>query len=248
MEEKKSGEKYQVKTAEFEGPLDLLLHLIEKRKLHINDISLSQVTDDFIGYVGQKEGFPTGEIAQFIAVAATLLLIKSRTLLPMLQLSDEEEENIDDLEQRLKEYQRFKELSRHVKERFGKEIIWGREGRTIEPIFSPNAEISIESIAVAARMVIAAFPKPENLPKTIVKKVISLEEMIERLLKRITEGFKMSFREFSKAGDKSAARENIIVSFLAVLELIKRGMVQAEQRGDFGEIEIEVVNKKISRG
>lgn len=227
---------FEIKTENFEGPLDLLLHLIEKRKLYINDIALSKVTDDFIDYVQKKEGFPIDEIAQFVVVAATLLLIKSRSLLPLLQLTEEEEESIEDLEQRLKEYQKFKELSRHVKNRFSKKIILGREGRIFEPIFSPSAEISTKSILEAVKWIITEFPKPENLPKAVVKKVVSLEETIEKLLERITESFKMSFQEFS---GKGGGRENIIISFLAVLELVKRGSVFAEQQNRYGDIEIQ---------
>ncbi len=91
--------------------MELLLDFIEKRKLFINDISLSKVTDDFIGFLKEKSNFPLGLSANFILVASTLLLIKSKSLLPTLNLTSEEEANIEDLETRLKEYQRIKELS-----------------------------------------------------------------------------------------------------------------------------------------
>src|SRR5437868_2863344 len=95
---------YSVKTAVFEGPLDLLLDLIEKRKLFVSDVSVSQVTDDFVSYIEGHEQFPLEESAEFIVVASTLMLIKSRSLLPSLPLTDDETASIEDLEARLKLY------------------------------------------------------------------------------------------------------------------------------------------------
>src|SRR4051812_32375972 len=101
--------KFLVKHEQFEGPLDLLLSLIEKRKLFINDISLAKVADDFINHIKNFEQFPIGESANFILIASTLLLIKSKSLLPTLQLTEEEQGSIEDLETRLKIYQRIKD-------------------------------------------------------------------------------------------------------------------------------------------
>src|SRR3989344_7803810 len=115
---------YHVKTDNFQGPLDLLLSQIEKRKLPINEISLSKVTDDFISYIEGEEKFPIALSAHFILIASTLLLIKSKSLLPTLELSGEEQGNIEDLERRLKELKRIKELSLHVAKRFGKEMLF----------------------------------------------------------------------------------------------------------------------------
>jgi len=230
------GLKFAVKTEVFEGPLDLLLQVIEKRQLFINDITLAKVTDDFISYIEGKGDFPVGEIAEFIVIASTLLLIKSKSLLPTLELTEEEQINIEDLENRLREYKTFKDLSSHVQERFGKKIIYFRTERFTPPIFTPSKEITPQSIYEGVRSVIAAFPIPEKLPTKTVRKVMSLEETIEKLLKRIGQSFKTNFREFS---GKNSGKENIIVSFLAVLELIKRGTVQVNQENHFGEIDIE---------
>ncbi len=88
---------YTIKTPAFEGPFALLLDLIEKRQLLVNDLSLSQVTDDFIQHVRSQAEFPIEDASDFIQVAATLLLVKSKSLIPDLQLSGDEEEDIDDL-------------------------------------------------------------------------------------------------------------------------------------------------------
>src|SRR3954469_6101774 len=110
---------FTVKTQAFEGPLDLLLDLIEKRKLFVSDIALAKVTDDFIEHVRKFENLPMGESAHFILVASTLLLIKSKSLLPELALTDDEQGDIRDLETRLKIYKRIKDASKHVEKMFG---------------------------------------------------------------------------------------------------------------------------------
>ncbi len=229
---------FQIKTEVFEGPLDLLLSLIEKRKLFINDIALAKVADDYISYLQNQEVFPISDSADFLVIASTLLLIKSKSLLPNLNLSEEEQQDMGDLERRLKIYQRIKELSVHIKNQFGKEIIFTAEPRKALPIFSPDATMTKENIFAAIMSVIKALPKvAENIPKAIVKKVISLEEMIGDLTKRIQSSIKLSFREFAKVGKEE--RVNVIISFLAMLELVKQGIVKVKQDNQFEDIEME---------
>jgi segregation and condensation protein A len=232
---------YTVKTAAFEGPLDLLLELVTKRKLFVNDVSLAQVTDDFIHYIEEREDFPLGESAEFILVASTLMLIKSRSLLPMLELTQEEEESIHDLESRLQIYARVKELAAELKSIFGKQIIFEKQERKSDVItFSPDSKTDKENLLLSLERVIEALPKKEFLPKVMVKKVISLEEMIERLAERISKASKLSFHSFH--GHKGTlTQENkisVIVGFLAMLELVKRGAIRVTQEGK-GKIEME---------
>lgn len=229
---------YNVKTHIFEGPLDTLLSLIEKRKLFINDISLAQVADDYIAYVKGLQDFPIADSAHFILIASTLVLIKSKSLLPTLTLSEEEEQSIDDLQNRLKEYQKYKELSRHLRERFGINVEYLRlPGKEKIVVFTPDKNTTVSRIFETAKLVIDGMPKKEFVPKAIIQKVVSLEETIENLTKRITENMKMSFREFS--GHGKVEKVNVIVSFLAMLELVKQGIIQVRQDKDFHDIEIQ---------
>src|SRR3989344_5910671 len=122
-------EAYKIKTSGFEGPFGLLLDLIEKRKLFINDVSLAQVTEDYIKYMQELGGLQPGHIANFVAVAATLLLVKSKSLLPGLELTDEEEGDIKSLEERLRLYELFTRLGGNLKNNFGKKIIFAPEER-----------------------------------------------------------------------------------------------------------------------
>ncbi len=229
---------YNVKTHIFEGPLDTLLSLIEKRKLFINDISLAQVADDYISYVRSLSDFPLADSAHFVLIASTLVLIKSKSLLPNLSLTEEEQSNIDDLEDRLKQYQKYKALSLHLKERFGINVEYLRlPSKEKIVVFTPDKNTSVARISEVIKFVIAGMPKKEFVPKAVVQKVISLEEMMDSLADRITKSMKMSFKDF--AGIGKAEKVNVIVSFLAMLELVKQGIIQVRQDKDFHDIEIQ---------
>lgn len=229
---------YTVQTKVFRGPFELLLSLIEKRKLLINDISLATVTDDYIEHIKTIQKFPLAQSAHFILIASTLLLIKSKSLLPSLELTREETESIEDLEHRLKEYKKMRELSCHIRELFGKRILFSKQhaGKG-EPVFSPDASLSVSSLAHGIRDVFKQLPRVQPIPKVVIEKMMSLEDMVERLTVRITKSLKMSFREFSDMG--KAEKITIIISFLAVLELAKQGTISAQQDQCFGDIQLK---------
>lgn len=246
---------FTVKQEHFEGPLDVLLNLIEKRKLFINDISLAKVADDYLAYVKGLENFPIADSANFILVASTLVLIKSKSLLPSLELTSDEQGDIADLERRLKIYQRIRELSVGVKALFGRRISFTPEPRKVEPVFSPDKQMSLYSFLAALKEVLQGLPKKESLPKVAVLKIMSLEEMIINLTKRVTDALRMSFRDFTK-GEKPAyapaskytqagshtdmaTKVHIIVSFLAMLELVKQGVISVTQDKHFEDIVME---------
>ena len=243
------NDQFKVKTHSFEGPLDLLLDLIEKRKLFINDISLAKVTDDFIGHISQFENLPMGESAHFILIASTLLLIKSKSLLPELNLTEEEKVYMQSLETRLKIYQKIKEASKHVGELFsgsaGGMIFGQSHARPVSPVFAPDVEFTLEKSLSLLKDLIGRLPKKEKLPQVVVEKVISLEDMIGTLTKRIQGQLRMSFKSF--AGEHKENRVNFIVSFLAMLELVKQGIVHVTQESSFGEIQMETKEVGVPR-
>lgn len=235
---------FKIKTEVFEGPLELLLSLIEKRKLLINDISLAQVTDDFIHYLESHPEMPIHQSSQFIVIASTLLLIKSKSLLPTLELTEEESKNVEDLELRLKIYQKYKEAGEKLAEMFGKNISFERNyvPTNEEVIFAPSKNISIESIKESAMRALQKLPKVEKLPQAVVRKVVSLEETIQKLTHRVKNNLQMSFREFAGVGKEE--KVNVIVSFIAMLELVKQGMIAVTQNDAYDDIKIET--KEIS--
>jgi segregation and condensation protein A len=229
-----------VKTEVFEGPLEVLLVLIEKRKLLINEIALAQVADDFIDYTRTHERFPLGEAAQFVLIASTLLLIKSRSLLPQLELTEDEQASVEDLELRLKLYQIFRGAGKVIRAQFGTRMLYQQAKRRVpDPIFTPDARTSVAELRSAIDRVIHNLPKPQE-PKheAIVRQAVSLEEMIDRLTKRVQSALHTSFHQFSGHAS-GASRVDVVVSFLAMLELVKQGIVRVEQEARYADILIE---------
>ena len=234
---------YKVKTPVFEGPLEVLLRLVEERKLFINEISLAQVTDDYIAYVRSLREKNLSQVTGFLVIAATLLLIKSKSLLPNLELTEDEEGQIGDLEARLRMYQVIKEVSKNIKEKFGRQIIFGTsEKELFSPIFSPDPSITLPNILEAISLVIEAMPKKEFLPKVKIGRVINIEEVINSLIKRIQNSLSVSFSEFAsdhKADSPKEKKIYFIVSFLAMLELVRTGILAVAQENNFEDIVIE---------
>jgi segregation and condensation protein A len=237
---------FQLKMTNFEGPLDLLLALIEKKKLHISDITLAQVTDDYIAYIRSGQNISIENMANFILIASTLILIKSYSLISTLTITEEEKENIEDLETRLKKYQRIKELAVYIRNLFGQQIIYSREiVKNYEPVFAPTGELTPANLHSAIQTVIASLPKKESLPKITIKKVMSLEEVITNLTGRIQKAFKMRFSDYVK--ENRHEKVNVIVSFLGMLELVKQGIIEVKQGLHFSDIEMESSNVGIPR-
>lgn len=236
---------YKIKTGSFEGPLEVLLGLIEKRKLFINEISLATITDDFITYVHTLDRKDLDTYASFITVAATLILIKSRSLIPNLELSAEEEQDVSALERRLELYKLIKEIGVEIAEKFGKQIIFPRLETKIEmKVFAPDKAITLESMFANMQDVIKAVPEPEPVkPEVQVMKIRSLEDTINDVVERVTRAMKMSFKDLSAAvpGEGKEKKVGVIVSFLAMLELVRNGFMHAEQEGDFQDINLEKI-------
>jgi segregation and condensation protein A len=228
---------FSIKTEVFEGPLELLLDLVEKRKFLINDISLASVTDEYMRQVSIMQELSLPNTAQFIALAATLLLIKSKSLLPVLELTSEEEEGIDDLEVRLRRYQMYRDAARTLEEIFGKQVNHERQYVAFsEPLFVTDKWTTTESLSTVIADVLFNLPKKEIKQKVQVRKVISLEEMIDRLHKRIETQVKISLRELLEDNNE---RHHMIVGFLAILESFKQGSVLVVQANRFDDIHVE---------
>lgn len=231
---------YLIKTEHFEGPLDLLLQLIEKNELDITRLSLAAVADQYVEYVESSENISIEHMADFLGVAARLLLLKSRALLPTLDIEEEGEEDVEDLEEQLKLYKRFKEVSMEMgKALDGGNKMFGRAGfigvdRSFVFDISHLKVTAVDLRSVFAK-VLAAIPDPEKLKEKIIRRTISLEEKVGQLKAFIAAKTKFLFSEVAGARED---RVNTVVSFLAILELVKKREVEARQEGSFEEIEI----------
>ncbi len=240
---------YKVSLTKFTGPLDLLLSLIEEKKLAISEVSLSEVADQFLLYLKNLETNAGNSseyqriLANFLVVASRLILIKSRSLLPNLVLSQEEEEDIKDLEERLKTYQRIKalgkELGRWVKDR---PPFFSREYYLNLPIvFYPPKNVSKEEFLKVYKAFLKTLPEIEKMEEQSLRRIVTLEEKIKELSGRIGAAVEASFSELSGS---VKAKIDIILAFLAFLMLFRNRILEASQNELFGEIKLKKINSE----
>jgi len=247
---------FNVNLERFSGPYFKLIEFIEDRKLSINEFSLATITDDYISYIKDLEN--KGEkniidISQFISVASTLMLIKAKSLFPSLEYTKEEKESVNDLEKRLELYKLILESSKKINKNFGKNkminIAKIKEEVYTREIFVWDNRVNIDMLHTIAIASLLKIPKKEKLKQIAVKQVLKIEDVIEKLLDRINKSINISFKDFSNSlsiNSKSMEEKKsaFIVSFLAMLELIKNGVLYAEQGDSHNDINISNTNKE----
>lgn len=229
---------YQVQLPVFEGPMDLLLHLIEEQQLDITKVSLAQVTQQYLDYIARVESIDADHLADFLVVAAKLIYIKSTILLPQIVRPDEEEEDVgDDLVRQLMLYKQFKEAAgylRGLEERGNRAFV-----RVAPPVALPKTlelgDITLDSLLQAVREALEVLPPAPPVNGVVAPLIITVDEKIGVIRGRMARGGPVSFRQLIR---KARNRTEIIVVFLAVLELIKRREVDARQETLFGDVMI----------
>lgn len=226
---------FNIETVAYQGPFEMVLDLIEARKLLVNELALASITEDFIKHVRAQTAFPMEETANFIQIAATLILIKSVSLIPDLSLTEEESADVEDLKRRLVAYENVREASRELSRIYGRTMMAPKGECQPEVVFSPSNDLSADALAEALARVLSAREAVEKLPEERVKPLVTIEEMMDRLAKRVQSAMTLSFKDFA---GKTQERVKIIVSFLALLELVKQGAVAAEQWDTYGDIRI----------
>ena len=229
---------FQIKQEKFEGPLELLLELIEKEKLSISEISLAKIADEYVRYVKSLEKIDPEALAEFLVVAAQLMLIKSRSLLPQLEINEEETASIEELESRLKEYQKIREAAKDIKVlELQRGFIYTREAYVgMEPVFYPPRGMGVKKITEAFAAFLETLPKIEKLAEDKIKKIISLEEKISQIRVFLQEKVEKAFSEIVKGAKE---KTEIIVSFLALLELARQKFLDLHQEKLFEDISIK---------
>lgn len=247
------GSAYPIELPAFQGPIDLLLQLIEKQELEISQVSLVAVTDSYLKTIEQLEEIEPGALADFLVIASKLLYIKSRSLLPQPRPVDEEEDEEeagDALVRQLLEYRQFKEIANLLKAR---EDLGLRAYVRTESL--PKLEkrldlsnLSLTKLQAALRKVLQRIPTDPPLP-TVKTYPITLAQQIENVRSIVREMIAQAKPEnqqsqpqtkvqisFVELLSRGQTRVEVIVTFLAVLELIKQEELSAEQAGTFGEI------------
>jgi len=229
-------ERFSIESEAYQGPLEALLDLIEDRKMSISDVSLADVADAYLAYIEKLPELPLGETAQFILVASTLLLIKSRTLLPALELTESERESVHELERRLARLQVIRAAGKLLRKQWGTAPLLLPHKAPLRPaLFSP-AEASVPKIVAIAQRLVNLLPKPEKLAEAAVAPVLALEDVIKQLKTRLSSAVRASYRELTK----NASKHDAIVHFLAILELVRSGSASVTQEKLFEDIEIEI--------
>jgi segregation and condensation protein A len=227
-------EGYTVKVDIFEGPLDLLLHLIKQNQLDIYDIPIALITEQYLEYIRIMKALDLTIAGEFLVMAATLMYIKSRMLLPT-PIEEEEEEGEDprtELVQRLVEYKRFKEAALHLSQ----QALLGRDVfiRPVQEIEAEAGEIEADLFHLidALRELLKRQGVDDFHEVTLER--ITLREKIRELYERL-QGVREAV-PFSALFAPVASRVELIVTFLALLELIRSGMLRAYQREAFGPL------------
>ena len=237
---------YQFRLPAFEGPLDLLLQLIEREKLDISSISLAQVADQFLAYVRELEQISADALADFLVVASRLVWIKSRLLLPQPSrpgAEEEEEDPAEALARQLREYKRFKEAAsalRSIEEAGFHTYLRAAPPPELERHLETDASSLVELLAAAQTALAgaAAGLPPESLDGMVVPFTLTIHDQIG-LIRRVTAGSQgVTFQSLLL---RAHHRVEIIVTLLAVLELIKRRQIQVAQEQPFGDIMITPV-------
>jgi len=232
--------RYPVRLEVFEGPLDLLLHLIKKHEVNIYDIPIHLVTQQYLDYLDLMTELNLDVAGEFLVMAATLIHIKSRMLLPRPDPTQEdpEEDPREALMRQLVEHQRFKAAAEllHEKE-IQRSAQWGRpDGRVADVLGEapePEIEVDLFSLMTAFRQVLE---RARHRPKVVLPtEQIPIEKRIEQLLARLSEreacGFEELFADVNTRG-------GMIVTFLALLEMIRLKVVRVFQQGNFGAIRV----------
>ncbi len=236
---------YKVKLEAFEGPLDLLLFLIKKSEVDIYDIPVADITQQYLEYIEIIQLLDIEAASDFILMAATLMRIKAQMLLPKPEI--EEVEDVEDPRQelvyRLLEYKRFKDVALDLgeKEKESK-LVFPRgaykfEHKVAEPDFSEISDVTLFDLVAAFRKVVGAKP---DIPVHRIEDInVTLDEQIRLVLDQVRETKKVEFLQlFNKDDDKLV----LIVTFIAILELVKQKHIQAIQSENFGTIMIEYLD------
>ena len=242
-----------IKLQNFDGPFDLLLHLIKKNKMSINDIKIYDITRQYLDYIKLMKELDLEITSEFIVLAATLIEIKSKSLLPKLKIEEEKDEKdlIKELKGKLIEYKKFKKIALFLKDKDGKGgVVFTKKPEIIEDTsegFDENylKNISMIDLYELYNDLIKKYNEKQNI-NTIDKKInvdrYKIEDKIEELKQTLQE---KNIMKFSKISAKCECKLEIVVTFLALLELIKDNFIKVLQYDNLGEI---IIEKQVNGG
>ncbi len=232
---------YRVELDVYQGPLDLLLRLIEREELDITAVSLALVTDQYLAHLAEVQERSAAQLADFLQVAGRLLVIKSRALLPRTEDQEEMEDmavDEDSLVEQLREYKRFKETAavlKEIEESGRRTYARATPPPRPEPHLKPG-EATIDDLVAAFRQVLEARPPSQPVDGVVAPLQLHVGDYMSLILERVQRYPRARFSTLLRA---ARSRLEVIVTFLALLELIKQQRVRVLQERPFGEIFLE---------
>lgn len=227
---------YSVKLTQFEGPLDLLLDIIEQEKLDISQVSLATVTEGYLRYLDGNPNIPLEELVDFLVVASKLLFIKSRILLPFLNPPVDEEEQT--LESQLRIYKEYLDASKVIEGLIGKRrfLFVHEKLPKVDIGFAPPESFGLGDMRGFMEATIKRLEPLVKTPRAILEKSVSIHEKIVEIRNILNQAKTSSFRHMLLTARN---RTEVVVTFLALLELVKQSTVRVRQDGQFQDIILE---------
>lgn len=238
---------YQIKLDTFEGPLDLLLHLIEKEEMDIYDIQISKITDQYLDYLNQMQNLKLDITSEFLVMAATLLAIKSKMLLPVYEPIDpiytdfDEDDPREELVQRLIEYKKYKELSNVLQDmEIARSLIYTRPASNLSQYLVNEEENPVEGISLyhlvgAFERALQKYSYKEPITK-VEREEITVKDKMTQIIDYLANGKGILY--FSQLLLSSNDKAEIVVTLLSILELMKQGTIFCVQSKTFDDIVI----------
>ena len=240
--------KYSIKLENFEGPLDLLCHLIDKNKMDIYDINLSEITDQYIEYINKMEQMNLEVTSEFLVMSSTLLYLKSKHLLPKEQDS-EEEITEEELIRRIIEYKKYKEITQKLKENF---IEYSKRFyKKTEEIKLPKQKIKKEYgrdvipeiyINILRKNVEKINKNASNIEKIAITETVTVGDTVKEMYRALIKFKKFTFNKLFSV--KKHNKKEVVTAFSGLLEMSRRNKVITEQNELFGDIEVEKSRKQ----
>jgi len=232
---------FKVSSQEFDGPLGLLLKMIEQEKLDITSIALSKIADEYVAYVKSSQEIEPEELADFLVIAAKLLWLKSKALLPYLESDDEE--SVDDLEKQLRMYKEFANASLHIASILKKrscQFVPKFDSRSRRknfnlPLFIAPKNVCQPKMKETMLNILRRLAEEKPLKQETIEEIINLEDRVLIIRQMIKKQAKFSWQTLIKNNDSKTEK---IVSLLAILELIKQHELEFEQESLFSDIEL----------
>lgn len=243
--------KYSIKLENFEGPLDLLCHLIDKNKMDIYDINLSEITDQYIEYINQMEQMNLEVTSEFLVMSSTLLYLKSKHLLPKEQ-DNEEEITEEELIRRIIEYKKYKEVTQKLKDNFIEysKRFYKRQEEIELPKQKIEKQYNSEMMPEAYRNILQRNTEKINKNASNIEKIAIIEtytvgDTVKEMYRALIKFKKFTFNKLFSV--KKHNRKEVVTAFSGLLEMSRRNKVVTEQSELFGDIEVEKTKIKTKK-